>query len=1532
MSIIDDGFKIKINNTIRQTFFKQLNNDHLTLITTYLHNIINWIYITFSINDIEQFRNLLFMDNAKDLKGLFLLLLPYISDYDELNKVRTLNEIYTKKSNNVDLTKEQPTYILSNTQYGRCERNPIREIPFDEKHLKQNYELLKLTIQTISHRLYVNWSNVVPLTLETYKNKKIYVDTVSAFTNKQINDFDVEHPNSHLYIGTIYEAIRHYLYDRIVDIKWLLYDYDVDRNLVYDFVTEQTNDTSNIQPLIKILLPNSGAIKRIDLDKCHSNIVWDDLDDSDHTKFREQWIIFVNDEKNYEIVRAIAYAFDNYNRGKETVVAYIPIQRTEEKRKETRNDILKSVKSIPNENAYEFLRMSIGKFKNTIYYQMIFGELKNIANITENVQIGSKQIEVKLTPKNIYNFSKSLCHYTKDFIKLPDKWISFDNKMKDTILGRLNERISRNNWFNIQKNLRKVYNVNMSNIELINDKIYQICMKNISNLVFICLILSGTISEFVTNKIHLDEYKNGFYFLNGKKYNATEMYDSNDIYYDNKNEVKYRKKTYDTFISKLKDMRSSWLTTYAMNWVSQINFFHKYLNNRVILVTGGTGVGKSTQIPKLLLYGLKMIDGKDTGKIICSQPRKRPTNDNAIRISYEMGVSIKMGDGNEDYDSQNYNIQFQFHGAHFPKTKKDISNNDNLKVVEYAPYPILKFVTDKILLNTITNPLYKKVYHDTNYKDILLRYVNRKKYSEPEYGTQSVTGVESKIYEMYVKVNGKIVGTGTGDSKGKGEQNAAKIALIFFKEIRDGNDDSINFSTSNLYDIVIVDESHEHNTNMDMILTLMKRVLYYNNDCKLVIISATMKDDEPIYRRFYRDINDNRKYPLSRFIERRKLDRINVDRRLHISIPKQDTQYKIAENWENTDVKLDEDTKNKKIVDIVAKIISRGDFQDILVFKVGRNEIMKCVELLNKNTPNDVYAIPYYSELPNDIRFFVEKIHERKKELKIDKSKDISDVKNVSELLNGTSSYNHIIIVATNVAEASITINTLTDVIDDGDQKISEYIPEINGNVLRIQKISDNNRLQRKGRVGRTQNGNVHYLYTPSYILGEKNVYKICIDNITANLFSLLKTEKDIPIFDKNNDPNIIGNIDDYSKIGKDKYHHNIDSIIKKQYFIGDEPYKYYGDDTQYDYGNIRYFDKTFLNCYDYDELIDFDGSFYIIHPNELELSRNMLGAIVKRWNHERIIPQILRLKDKFLILKHTDEYIKTDYGAEIEKIMRTIFSIDPNGMEYTIACAFGEFYGCLGDVLKIVTMLQTNTNISLETCPLALHSATSDLLTYRSILNNELINGKMTSNIATFETNKNLLKSFKIGGKNFANIGKYININKLKTHVYSNDDKITLSFIHAFGDNIVKRITGTKYYLSLKYPTKENIKYVRNKNTCVDEINLRKYNLYINMHIHDMDDISDNEVFMIHYIKPELLKHISYQFDIGEYKRYIKSIDQVDYRISVQYENEKKELMKDIMNWFKQDQFGVEIFNNVSVGAQHIIGEMHRKNITDMT
>ena len=78
--------------------------------------------------------------------------------------------------------------------------------------------------------------------------------------------------------------------------------------------------------------------------------------------------------------------------------------------------------------------------------------------------------------------------------------------------------------------------------------------------------------------------------------------------------------------------------------------------------------------------------------------------------------------------------------------------------------------------------------------------------------------------------------------------------------------------------MVIVDEAHEHNTNMDLILTLMRQTCLLNNSIRLVIISATMDDDEPIYRSYFKYINDNIVYPIKQPIYIKEADEFEISK------------------------------------------------------------------------------------------------------------------------------------------------------------------------------------------------------------------------------------------------------------------------------------------------------------------------------------------------------------------------------------------------------------------------------------------------------------------------------------------------------------------------------------------------------------------------------------------------------------------------------------------------------------------------------
>lgn len=79
---------------------------------------------------------------------------------------------------------------------------------------------------------------------------------------------------------------------------------------------------------------------------------------------------------------------------------------------------------------------------------------------------------------------------------------------------------------------------------------------------------------------------------------------------------------------------------------------------------------------------------------------------------------------------------------------------------------------------------------ETNYKDTLLQYHHKLKWSDPEYGLLEQAGTEKRIFKMFVKDgNNKIAGVGFGSSKKKGEQEAAKKALISYGVVKEEESD-----------------------------------------------------------------------------------------------------------------------------------------------------------------------------------------------------------------------------------------------------------------------------------------------------------------------------------------------------------------------------------------------------------------------------------------------------------------------------------------------------------------------------------------------------------------------------------------------------------------------------------------------------------------------------------------------------------------------------------------------------------------------
>jgi hypothetical protein len=1177
--------------------FSKLITDDLNTITKYLIDIIDHISIKFSFNPIEfnkywiQFTQ----NNNRDILGLLNILLPYISETVQPKEyITNLNDIYISKiNNNVDFIKEEPRYIYSNIQYNRCNRDndDIKEIKYNEEHLVHNYKLLLETINTVSNKLYVNWINIRPVEcpdiIVNVHNEKEFdriKKQINSITDKyyflknidDINIYDNTDDNhrSDIYAGDIY--------DSLIDIIYY------SKNIIW-LIKKPNRDSEQI---------NLTYLREyLNIDPIFDNLIWKQLDVNIIEDFNIKWNNFINGIGNIDdkVISYFVRAFDKYARITPT------IEKWDLPKDVDINTLHKEVKKVSSENIYNFIYEQYTELRNTYFGKIYITKDNKVNNVNyTDLELYHKYLTVKMSPYK--------------------RWRELSKEDKNKIL----ERLSVLEPNNILKTWRAF----------------------IKYIVFDYLTYNGLLSTFVPtpeltdeilfpkqyqekNKYILDKINKLVFSnldLNNKKY---YYYLSNSLYTDhyfitkNGDKVNYINAMKNNSISSM----SFWYTMFVMDWISQIHFYHKYMNNRIMYVTGGTGVGKSSQVPKLLLYALKMIDHQLYGKISCSVPRRTLVLSSSNTLGDQMGVPLynyvpQLG---EDIPSSNFYITYQHsQDKHISSIKSTIPN--------------IKICTDGVLLQDIvTNTLLKEGYIDD------------------------------------------------------------KNNFVFSPTFR------------NKYDIVIIDEAHEHNINMDMILTIMRNYLFYNNQIKLVIISATMDEDEPYYRRFYRDINDNRMYPFDQYLIENKLDRINVDRRIDLS-PPDGTIYKIDECYLNECLE-----SNINPDQLVLTIANKSNKGNILYFQPGRGEISKSVKYLNTVLPKNMIAIPYYSEMRDDKKRDVEKIDQKIKEYILPRSIpfdfDINklDKSKISYVPMGT--YDRAVIVSTNIAEASITFPGLVYVVDTGTKKITDYDYHTRDDTLYLRDISESSRKQRRGRVGRIGPGQVYYTYQRGVMENNKESYKISTSNISEVLYSALKNNEDNNILFEDINPN-----DSTLKLKtKDS---NIISFIRLHYNYDYKPdsfIKYQGNPDHYDYNNSKKPPSMYQTGFTKEQLDDNNGEFYIIHPEELNIIRNMIGNIVGikendldkeslkiidvNQNKKTIISKKMIsfwniLLENNLIYYDNDICKKTDYGSRLFDIRRLMIETP---LQDIVNIVYSYAYGCMNEIIMIISLCAAvNNNIEL--------------------------------------------------------------------------------------------------------------------------------------------------------------------------------------------------------------------------------------------
>ncbi len=224
------------------------------------------------------------------------------------------------------------------------------------------------------------------------------------------------------------------------------------------------------------------------------------------------------------------------------------------------------------------------------------------------------------------------------------------------------------------------------------------------------------------------------------------------------------------------------------------------------------------------------------------------------------------------------------------------------------------------------------------------------------------------------------------------------------------------------YDTLIIDEAHERSLNIDFLLGYVKQLLPRRPDLKLVITSATI-DAERFSRHFELD---GKAAPV-----------IEVSGRL----------YPVEVRYHPVESEDDDYDLNEAISDAAEELAREGQ-GDVLVFLPGEREIREAGETLRKHHPPQTEILPLFARLSAEEQERIFKPHAGRR-----------------------------IVLATNVAETSLTVPGIRYVVDTGLARVKRYSYRSKVEQLRVENISRASAKQRAGRCGRVASGVCVRLY-----------------------------------------------------------------------------------------------------------------------------------------------------------------------------------------------------------------------------------------------------------------------------------------------------------------------------------------------------------------------------------------------------------------------------------------------------------------------
>lgn len=229
------------------------------------------------------------------------------------------------------------------------------------------------------------------------------------------------------------------------------------------------------------------------------------------------------------------------------------------------------------------------------------------------------------------------------------------------------------------------------------------------------------------------------------------------------------------------------------------------------------------------------------------------------------------------------------------------------------------------------------------------------------------------------------------------------------------------------FKVIIIDEAHERKVQIDLILLFLKEILQSGKrpDLRVIIMSATI--DGKKYQQYFDGITS-------------KI--LNISGKPNYPI---DVHF------------LATPTTNylKDGYEIVQGLLNSGIKDDILFFITASEEAKKLCKMVRPAYPK-VYCIELFSDMDKKMQVYA---------LSKDKFRELGD-------------YETKVIMATNVAESSLTVDGLKYVVDSCHEFHNSYDPSVMGYIMERKLITQSQAIQRRGRVGRTEPGTCYHLVT----------------------------------------------------------------------------------------------------------------------------------------------------------------------------------------------------------------------------------------------------------------------------------------------------------------------------------------------------------------------------------------------------------------------------------------------------------------------